>query len=107
MVRGYEQFIPTMMNDTKDRHIAAAAVRAGADLIVTYNLRDFAVLPCDIIACSPDEFLLDLFDLNPRAVNAALGAIVDRRTKPPTTRSELLQKLHKLVPQFVAKVSMQ
>jgi hypothetical protein len=30
-----------MQNDEKDRHIAAAAVKAGAQVIVTSNLDDF------------------------------------------------------------------
>ncbi|HEY6560445.1 MAG TPA: PIN domain-containing protein [Polyangiaceae bacterium] len=56
-VSGYEPFIVGMQNDPKDRHVVAAAVKAGAQVIVTMNLRDFAPLPDGLEAQSPDEFL--------------------------------------------------
>ncbi|MEY9211770.1 PIN domain-containing protein [Thermobifida halotolerans] len=62
MVRGYETLIDGMDNDPKDRHVLAAAVRAGAEVIVTFNTRDFpdtALKPYDITAAHPDDFLLD------------------------------------------------
>lgn len=34
-VDGYKELIPSMMNNGKDRHVLAAAVRANAELIVT------------------------------------------------------------------------
>jgi predicted nucleic acid-binding protein len=40
-VEGYEALIPSMANDPKDRHVLAAAVRCGADVIVTFNLQHF------------------------------------------------------------------
>jgi predicted nucleic acid-binding protein len=40
-VAGFETLIPCMTNHEKDRHVAAAAVRARAEVIVTSNLRDF------------------------------------------------------------------
>ena len=41
LVEGYEDLIPAMTNDPKDRHVLAAAVRSGAGVIVTANLKDF------------------------------------------------------------------
>ncbi|MDZ4235884.1 MAG: PIN domain-containing protein, partial [Dietzia sp.] len=43
MVTGYEDLVPTMTNDAKDRHILAAAIRGGAEVLVTFNTRDFPV----------------------------------------------------------------
>jgi hypothetical protein len=40
-VEGYETLIPAMTNHPKDRHVLAAAVRCGAQMIVTFNLKDF------------------------------------------------------------------
>jgi predicted nucleic acid-binding protein len=33
---GYKELIPSMKNDEKDRHVVAAAVKAGSEVIVTY-----------------------------------------------------------------------
>ncbi|MDP9797485.1 hypothetical protein J2S43_005997 [Catenuloplanes nepalensis] len=41
LVTGYESLVDGMTNHHKDRHILAASVRAGAEVIVTFNLRDF------------------------------------------------------------------
>jgi len=60
-----------MTNDPKDRHVLAAAVTAGADIIVTNNLKDFRendLAPWNIIAQSPDEFLSDLLDEYPDSI---------------------------------------
>jgi hypothetical protein len=64
-VTGYEHLIAAMRNHEKDRHVAAAAVKAGAQVITTSNLKDFAELPEGIEAQSPDVFLCNLFDLDP------------------------------------------
>jgi hypothetical protein len=65
-VEGYESFTPIMANHPKDRHVLAAAVRCGALTIVTLNLKDFpeaALSPWDVVAQSPDEFLVHQYHL--------------------------------------------
>lgn len=64
-VSGYELLTPVMPNDEKDRHVVAAAVKGGAQVIATANLRHFAELPEGIEAQGPDAFLCNLFDLDP------------------------------------------
>ena len=42
LVTGFEELIEGLeLPDRKDRHVLAAAVRSGADVIVTQNLKDF------------------------------------------------------------------
>lgn len=107
MVRGHEPLIPSMPNDPKDRHVAAAAVKDGAEVIVTKNLRDFENLPDGIEAQGPDEFLLDLLDLEPDTVVEILHSQARAPTNPPRTHEELLTGLERLVPAFVSEVRRQ
>jgi len=70
-----ERLEPAMTNDEKDRHVLAAAVAADSELIVTFDLNDFPPQACEplgVEATHPDDFLLDLYDLDPEAVRAAL-----------------------------------
>lgn len=71
LVSQHHQIISSMTNDEKDRHVLAAAVICRAQIIVTQNLKDFpseSLLPFDIEAQSPDDFLVNLFHLNPYAL---------------------------------------
>jgi predicted nucleic acid-binding protein len=64
-VTGYERLIPAMGNHKKDRHVLAAAVRANASAIVTFNTSDFpahTVARYEIDVIGPDAFLLDQLD---------------------------------------------
>jgi predicted nucleic acid-binding protein len=102
MVTGYEILIPAMANHEKDRHVAAAAVKAGAQVIVTVNLADFRNLPAGIEAQSPDEFLCDLFDLDPDGMIELVRAQARDLRRPPRSFAEVLAALTKLVPHFGA-----
>ena len=108
-VEGYESLIPSMTNDFKDRHVLAAAIKCKADVIVTFNLKDFpseSLQPYGIKAQHPDDFLLDLF--SDYGMNLAVEIIkqqAEALKKPPTTIKELIQKLDKQVPNF-AKIIM-
>jgi hypothetical protein len=105
MVTGYESLTAAMPNQAKDRHVVAAAVKAGAELIVTFNLRDFTPLPDGIEASHPDDFLCDLLDLDHRAVIDVLRQQAAVLRKPPQTVVELLAKLGRRgAPRFAADV---
>ncbi|MEG4581223.1 PIN domain-containing protein [Microcoleus sp. MON1_C5] len=85
-----------MTNDPKDRHVLAAAVTAGADIIVTNNLKDFRendLAPWNIIAQSPDEFLSDLLDEYPDSIVDLLQQQSQKYKNPPKTFSELINFL--------------
>jgi predicted nucleic acid-binding protein len=105
MVTGYEPLIAAMPNDPKDRHVAAAAVKAGAQVIVTANVRDFVDLPAGIEAQSPDQFLSNLFDLDPDGVVALLRKQAAALKKPPYTFEQLLAAIGKFAPEFAAMVA--
>jgi hypothetical protein len=94
LVTGYEDLIGSLsLPDPDDRHVLAAAIRAGAEVIVTYNLIDFpaaALARFDIEARHPDDFLVDLLDLAPGAVCTAVKRQRESLPNPPKTAEELL-----------------
>ncbi len=100
-VEGYEDLISAMTNHPKDRHVLAAAVRANAEVIVTYNLKDFprtALAPYGITAQGPGDFLSNLFQLDHATVMQTLeqqAAAIDK------TLEYLLSRLRINVPGFV------
>jgi predicted nucleic acid-binding protein len=101
MVADYESLVASMRNAPEDRHVAAAAVKAGAQVIVTMNLRDFRDLPEGIEAKSPDEFLCDLFDLNPAVFVELLREQAAGLRNPAVTLEALLNGLARFVPSLV------
>jgi len=82
----YEQYLPALTNDPKDRHVLAATIRAGSSLIVTFNLKDFspeALEPWSIEAKSPDDYLLTLYDHAPSQFSSRIGAASVRHQEDP------------------------
>ena len=94
LVEGYENLIPSLeLPDPDDRHVLAAAIVAGADVIVTFNLKDFPneyLHKYGIEAQHPDEFIAHLIDLAPSRVCSAVAAVRARLSKPPRTASEYI-----------------
>ena len=105
-----ERLEPAMTNDSKDRHVLAAAVAADSELIVTFDVRDFPLEACEplgVEAIHPDDFLLDLHDLNPQAVRAALEQQA-ADLNPPWPLDQLLRALAKAgVPRFADAIRAQ
>lgn len=97
LVTGYEDLIDSLtLPDPDDRHVLGAAIRAGAQVIVTYNLADFpaeTLARFDIEAQHLDDFLVGLLDLAPGAVCAAVKAQRESLRNPPKTAEELLATL--------------
>jgi hypothetical protein len=93
-----------MKNDAKDRHVAAAAVKAGAQVIVTSNLDDFRDLPEGLEAQSPDAFLCNIRDLDPHGFLELLREQAADLVKPPMTFEELLVRLARVVPELIEAV---
>ena len=105
LIEGFEPLIPRMTNHPKDRHVAAAAVTAGAKLIVTFNLRDFphtASAPYGIDAWHPDSFLLDLVDQAPELMVLTIEQQAAALRNPPKGYHDILDNLTGQVPRFAA-----
>jgi predicted nucleic acid-binding protein len=81
----------------KDRHVVVTAIATHADAIVTFNVKDFATahlkehLQIEVI--HPDDFIMDLVDLNEKRAVAAFRELRARKKHPPWEPSELGQRL--------------
>ena len=107
LVSGYDAIVDSMPNHPKDRHVLAAAVVAKSGAIVTANLRDFPagiLTQYGIEAIHPDDFLLGIYDLNPRATKAALEGLLSANASPPKTIRELAEFLRPTTPAFAAEL---
>jgi hypothetical protein len=93
MVTGWEELEPGIrLPDADDRHVVAAAVRGGADAIVTANLADFpatALSPLGLEAVHPDNFLLDQLDLSPPTILQVIHEQAAHTMKPQLTPRDL------------------
>ena len=101
------QLEEAMTNDEKDRHVLAAAVAAGAEALVTFNLADFAVEACaplGIDPIHPDEFLLILDAISPAAIEAVLAQQAVDLRNPPMSLADLLTSLERATPKFAQAV---
>ena len=109
LVEGYEVLIPGLeLPDPDDRHVLAAAIRAGANVILTFNLSDFppeVLQPLGIEAQHPDEFIAHLVDLAPGTVCTAAKRQRQGLKNPPKTVEEYLATLARLsLPQTVIRL---
>jgi predicted nucleic acid-binding protein len=97
LVQEYEPLIePLRLPDPKDKHVLAAAIKAGVSLIVTRNLRDFpraALAPHSIEAVSPDELVCRLIQDDADAVVQAVIRHRLRLTRPHPSVTEYLATL--------------
>jgi len=96
---------PVLANDFKDRHVLATAIRSGASTIVTFNGRHFqpgALLPWQIQAAHPADYLLTLYGMSPEIDVAKLGEMASDRSMKP---ENLLSKLRRSVPEFANHVA--
>lgn len=97
------------LSDPNDGHVVAAARRAGAETIVTFNLKDF---PADELsryglhAQSPNVFLTSVFDAHPEEAMDAMRRLVSSKRHPPRTMSEEIEHLRVLrLPLFARRLS--
>jgi len=77
-----DPLIAQCTNDEKDRHVLAAAIKAQASVIVTFNQKHFSPEHLEkwgIVTMHPSDFLLKLYAQNPDAVWRELGLAADAK----------------------------
>ncbi len=97
LVEKYHDLIPTIrLPDSNDRHVVAAAIRCGADAIVSFNKKDFpvsALQDYNLELIHPDDFISYQFDLDlATSLNAARSCRL-RLRNPTKTPEEYLSTL--------------
>jgi len=97
LVTGYEPLIPQLsLPDPDDRHVLAAAIQSGANVILTFNFKDFpptVLEPYGIAACHPDEFLRHQLDGAPGTVCLAASRHRATLKHPPKDVQQYLVTL--------------
>lgn len=100
----YQHIVPRLTNDEKDRHVLAAAIRAGSSLILTFNLKDFpaeSLAPWNVDASHPQDYLLVLYELDPGQVIQRVAKIAGQRDE---TQLDTLMELGKSCPAFATRL---
>jgi len=99
LVNGYEELIEGIdLPDPDDRHVVAAAIRCGAQVIVTFNLDDF---PTDQLSRynlepqHPDDFVLGSIDLSPGTMVRVVEEQITGLRNPPVDLPTLLDTLRR------------
>ncbi len=109
LISDYESLINSLMlPDSCDNHVLAAAIKGHAQIIVTYNLKDFPkdyVKEFGIEVQHPDTFLRFQIDLNLSLFLSSVKTIRERLRNPPLTSQQYLQMLSQHLPHTVSFLS--
>ena len=97
LVTNYESLICGLaLPDEDDRHVLAAAIKSGSQIIVTFNLKDFPEKTLniyDIEAMHPDVFIEHQLNLHQGLVISAIKQHRASLKNPPKTAEEYLETL--------------
>jgi len=97
LVDGHQSLIPALeLPDPDDRHVLAAAIKCGADLIITINLDDFpehVLASYGLGACHPELFLVDQLNLDAERVCMAMRQHRASLRNPPKSVEQYLVTL--------------
>lgn len=92
LVTGYQALIAGLnLPDPDDRHVLAAAIKAQAGLIITWNQKDFPAEALDqygIKTQGPDDFIIDLLELNEQVVVSMLEKHRQLLQRPALSRDD-------------------
>lgn len=95
-----QAIVPSLsLPDPDDRHVLAAAILAGAQVVVTTNLKDFPDIELakfGIEAKHPDAFLQDIYHLDGALMHQAISEAAAAYQNPPMTVGELVERLDSL-----------
>jgi hypothetical protein len=98
-VRGYQHRTASLvLPDAGDRQLLAAAIEAGASILLTFNLADFqsaSLPPQGVAARHPDDFLCELHAADPEAVEAAVNLVRENLTVTAPTTGDFLEALER------------
>jgi predicted nucleic acid-binding protein len=97
-VFGYETLIDAMLIDPKDRHVLAAAVKAGAECIVSDNVKHFpkaSLKPFGLECLSAESFLLYQYRLDP---DSFINILAEQAKDTSRSLAELVALLSKYAP---------
>jgi len=103
-VSGFEPLIARCTNDEGDRHVLAAAIKAQAERILTFNLNDFSresLAPWGIAALHPSDYLLELYARDEEVVWDALDA---QAAQQKATLEERLVIIAEHAPRFANRL---
>lgn len=99
LVAGYEPLIAALqLPDENDRHVLAAAIQTRANVIVTFNQRDFpeeAISRFRLHTKHPDDFLVDAYNISPGEFVEAVQDDFSHYGEPPLAYEEYLASLAK------------
>ena len=105
LVTNFEPLIDTLtLPDPDDRHVLAAAIHAKADLIVTWNLKDFpsrTLKNYHLVRENPDVFIVKVITEHEESAIESIRNLRARLRHPPVTTADLMETFAK---QKLAKV---
>jgi len=110
LIKNYENYIPNInLPDENDRHVVTVAIKSKADVIVTFNLKDFPEQELNnfnIIALHPDIFLEQLLIHNTVKFIDAMEEQIKMLKNPPISKKEFVKILqNSKLPQTATRLS--
>ncbi|HUP81519.1 MAG TPA: PIN domain-containing protein [Pirellula sp.] len=110
LVTGYEDLIKSLqLDDPDDRHVLAVAIRTDADVIVTFNQKDFdehELNKYGVYTEHPDEVVHNMINTHTPKLLSAVREMRIRLRKPAKTVQEYLDTLYSQgLPQTVSKLA--
>jgi len=96
LIENYDKFIPALeLPDPDDRHVLAAAIVGRCNGIITANLKHFpaeAVEPFKIEVVHPDDFIVNIIDIDPKRAISACKLHRAAMKNPPHDAEEYLAR---------------